>query len=90
MLTVVGAGRCTGSNSTVRLSVKAGGGPYGRVMWMSNEYVTSRPPQTAALTTLYLTRSDGSRGRLRVFYRYWQASFTTNGRRTATTKYVQV
>jgi len=54
----------------VRLTVQSSGGPYGRVMWESAEYVTTRPSQTAALTTLYLSRTEGSRGRLRVFYRY--------------------
>jgi len=60
----------TGRNSTVRLRVQSSGGPYGRVMWESERYITSRPSQTANITTLYLSRTDGSQGRLRIFYRY--------------------
>jgi len=58
----------------VRLTVQSSGGPYGRVMWESAQYATSRPSQTAAFTTLYLSRTEGSQGRLRVFYRYCQYS----------------
>jgi len=54
----------------VRLTVQAGGGPYGRVSWEAAEYVSSRPPQTAVMTTLYLTRTGGSQGRLRIYYQY--------------------
>ena len=61
---------CTGRNSTMRLTVHASGGPYGRVLWESERYITSRPSQTANITTLYLSRTEGSRGRLRIFYRY--------------------
>ena len=60
----------TGSNSTVRLTARSSGGPYGRVAWQSSQYITSRPSQTAALTALYLARTGGAHGRLRVFYRY--------------------
>ena len=54
----------------MRLTVKAGGGPYGQVLWEAAQYVTSRPPQTATIATLYLTRTDGSQGHLRIYYRY--------------------
>ena len=59
-----------GTNSTVRLTVQADGGPYGKVMWEAAQYVTSRPPQTAALTTLFVTRTDGSQGHLRIYFQY--------------------
>jgi len=54
----------------MRLTVQSDGGPYGRVSWQATEYVTSRPSETATLTTLYLTRTQGSAGQLRIFYRY--------------------
>jgi len=54
----------------VRLTIQAGGGPYGRVTWEAAEYVSSRPPQTAVMTTLYLTRTGGSQGHLRIYYQY--------------------
>ena len=54
----------------MRLTVQAGGGPYGIVMWDAAQYVTTRPPQTATVTTLYLKRTDGSQGRLRIYFQY--------------------
>jgi len=60
---------CTGSNAVVRLTVRAGGGPYGKVRWEKAKYMTSRRPQTASMTMLYLTRTGGSQGRLRIHYR---------------------
>jgi len=53
----------------VRLTVQSGDGPYGSVMWQEEQYVTARPAQAAALTTLYLTRTGGSQGHLQIFYR---------------------
>jgi len=54
----------------VRLTIQVDGGPYGKVTWEAAQYVTSRPPRTASLTTLYLTRTDGSQGRLRIYFQY--------------------
>ena len=54
----------------MRLTIQAGGGPYGKVTWEAAEYVSSRPPQTAVMTTLYLTRTGGSQGHLRIYYQY--------------------
>jgi len=51
-----------------RLSVLSSGWPYGSVSWNSLLYSTVRPNVSASYVLLNLVRTDGTSGRIRIFY----------------------